>query len=163
MSQQFIDSFLPEFNHEMTGTRAVLECLKDELLDWKAHESLHTIGWVGAHLADTLSWVEVTLTETSFDVAPVGGEPHQTPELGSATEILEVFDQNLEAARKSLAKATDESMTVPWTLLQGGEELFTQPRGALVKNLFINHMVHHRAFLISYLRMNGIECPNLYG
>ena len=65
--------------------------------------------------------------------------------------------------RVLFAAATDEELQVPWTLLQGGEELFTIPRGALIKNLFINHIVHHRAFLVAYLRMNDIACPGLYG
>jgi len=155
-------TFLPEFEHEMTGTRKILELVPDNLLDWKAHETLNTIGWLGSHIADTLSWVKSVVNETSFDVAPVGGTPHQSPVFGSRDEILATFDANLSEAKPLIAGAADEQLFVPWSLLQGGEAIFTMPRIAVMKTFFINHLVHHRAFLISYLRMNGIDCPPMY-
>ena len=159
----FCDAFLPEFDHEMRGTRNILALVPDNLLDWRAHTTLNTIGWVASHLADTLSWMEVTLRETSFDVAPVGQPPHESPLLASGIEILAVFDENLKNARSLIAAATDEELQVPWTLYEAGKEVFTMPRMSIVKSLFINHMVHHRAFLVAYLRMNEIICPALYG
>ena len=158
----FVEAFLPEFEHEMAGTRSIVELVRDDLLDWKAHQNLNSIGWVASHLADTLSWVEVTLNETSFDVAPIDGPPHETPVLDSGKAILDAFDQHLATARPLIAAATDEQLLVPWSLLQGGKELFTMPRLAVMKTFFINHIVHHRAFLVAYLRMNDVECPGLY-
>ncbi len=158
-----IDTFLPEFDHEMSGTRSVLELVPDHLFAWQANDSMHTIQWNASHLADTLSWVEVTLKETSFDIAPVDGPAHQTPLLESTALVLEVFDQNLSTARALFQSATDEQLAQPWTLLHAGEAIFTKPRAALIKSLFINHIVHHRAFLIAYLRINDVQCPHLYG
>ena len=157
-----VDNFLPEFDHEMKGTHAILELIPDSLLDWKAHESLNTIGWVGSHLVDTVSWTGAILNDTSFDVAPVDGPPHQSPAIGSAKEIVAAFNQNLESAREAIAAASDEQLMVSWSLLQGGKELFSMPRIAVMKTFLINHVVHHRAFLIAYLRMNDIKCPGLY-
>lgn len=159
----FLQSFIPEFEHEAKGARSVMELAPDSLLDWKAHETLHTIGWVASHIADTYSWVEVTLKESSFDIAPVGGESHQTPVLDTTEAILKSFDENLASAKQLFNQASDESMGEPWTLLQGDNEIFTMPRGGVVKMLFVNHIVHHRAFLVAYLRMNDIVCPSLYG
>lgn len=158
-----IETFLPEFEHEMLGTRTVLALVPDRLLSWKAHETLNTIGWNASHLADTLSWVEVTLKDTSFDIAPIGGPAHQTPLLESTEAILKSFDENLATARTLFQAATDDELQVPWTLLQGGKVLFTTPRAALIKSLFVNHMIHHRAILIAYLRINDVQCPGLYG
>ena len=159
----FSDAFLPEFDHEMENTRTVLEVVPDQLLDWKAADDLNSIRWVASHIADTLSWVEVTLKETSFDIAPVDGPKHTSPLLDSGKAIVETFDQNVAHARQLLTEISDNELQVVWTLLQGGQELFSMPRMALVKNLFINHIVHHRAFLIAYLRMNGVSCPPMYG
>ena len=158
----FVEAFMPEFEHEMDGTRRIVELVPDAILDWKAHESLNTIRWVASHLADTLSWMELTLNDTSFDVAPVDGEPHQTPLLSSSQAILELFDTNLASAKAALSKTTDEGLFVPFSLLQGGKELFTMPRMAVVKTFMLNHVIHHRAFLVAYLRMNDVECPGLY-
>ncbi|MDA8743618.1 DinB family protein [Rubripirellula amarantea] len=163
INRSIIEAFLPEFDQEMASTRAILALVPDNILDWKAHETLHSIRWNASHLADTLSWVDVTLNETSFDVAPIDGPAHEVPLLETAAAIVEAFDQNLATAQELFRSATDESLAVEWTLLQAGETLFTVPRSSLIKNLFINHMIHHRAFLIAYLRINGVECPHLYG
>ncbi len=40
-------SILPEFDHEMAGTRKTLERVPDDKLDWKAHPKCNSIGWVG--------------------------------------------------------------------------------------------------------------------
>lgn len=157
------EGFLLEFDPEMKNTRAILELVPDKLFDWKAHDDLNTIGWLSSHIADTLSWTEAILTGTSYDVAPVGGEPHKSPLFTSTSEVLKVFDKNLTAGRAIISKAADEDLFVPWALMQGGKELFSMPRIAVIKTFLINHLVHHRAFLIAYLRMNDVECPSMYG
>lgn len=159
----FGDAFLPEFDQEMRQTRDVLEVLPDGLLDWKAADEMNTVGWVASHLADTLSWVGVTLNEPSFDVAPIGGTPHETEVLTSAEAIRSLFDRNLKDARELISVASDESFAEPWSLLLGGEVLYTMSRSAVVRMLFLNHMIHHRAFLLSYLRQNNVACPAMYG
>lgn len=157
-----VDGFLPEFDHEMQGTRKIIELVPDRLLEWQAHDSLHHIGWVASHIADTLSWTGAILGDTSFDIAPPDGPAHQSPLLESAEAILAAFDENLATARSLIAAATDDQMMMPWSLLQGGNILFTMPRMAVMKTFLINHLVHHRAFLIAYLRMNDVVCPGLY-
>lgn len=159
----FAESFLPEFEGEMTGTRSILALVPDSLMNWKAHESLHTIGWVSSHLVDIMSWAEVTMKETSFDVAPLGGPPHQFEIYESAEPLLPEFDKNLEVAKEMIGQGSDDDFLVAWSLKQGGEVLFTMPRQAIVKMFFLNHVIHHRAILVTYLRINGIECPGLYG
>lgn len=158
----FVEAFLPEFQHEMGNTRKILECIPDNLLDWKANDSLNTIGWVGSHIADTMSWMKTVVEEESFDVAPPDGPPHQTPTFTSGPEILATFDKNLASAIDSIKPASDEQLMQPWSLLQGGQPLMTMPKMAVVKSFLLNHVIHHRAFLISYLRMNDIECPPMY-
>lgn len=155
--------FLLEFDPEMKNTRSILELVPDNLLEWKAHNELNSIGWLASHIADTLSWTKAILKDTSFDVAPVGGEPHKSPLFDSSAEVLSTFDTNLTTSRSLIADAKDEELFVPWSLKQGGNDLFTMPRIAVIKTFMINHLVHHRAFLIAYLRMNDISCPSMYG
>ncbi|MHB8897322.1 MAG: DinB family protein [Thermoguttaceae bacterium] len=154
---------LPEFDQEMANTRKVLERIPEDKLDWKIHEKSNTIGWVGMHLAEIPAWAVLTLNRDSLDVAPPGGEPYRTPVATSRQEILDRFDTNVADARKAIASATDEQCSQPWTLLKGGEPLFTMPRGAMLRSFVLNHTVHHRAHLCVYLRVNDIPVPALYG
>ena len=158
----FVESFLPEFQHEMAQTRKILELVPDHLLEWQAKDSMRTIGWVASHLADIMSWADITVNSESFDVAPPDGPPHQSPVYASSAEIVAAFDKNLESAIAAISPATDEQLMKPWSLLQGGNTLFTMPRMAVVKMFLLNHVIHHRAFLIAYLRMNDVACPGMY-
>ena len=156
-------SLLPEFDQEMANTRKVLERIPDDKLDWQAHPKSHTIGWNANHVADILNWLVTVLTQPSFDVAPVGGEPYASPKLTSVKEILALFDHNVAAARKALTEVKDSDMGSPWTLMQGGQTFFTLPRAAAVRGMVLNHLMHHRAHLCVYLRLNDIPVPGMYG
>ena len=53
-------------------------------------------------------------------------------------------------------------MRKSWTFKFGDKILFTQTRTKVIRS-FINHLVHHRAQLGVYLRLNEIAIPGLYG
>jgi uncharacterized damage-inducible protein DinB len=159
----YAEAILPEFDQEMAHTRKVLERVPDDKLDWKAHPKSNTIGWNANHLAEMPGWVMNTLSAPSLDIAPVGGPPYQSPKRGSRREILEVFDKNVAAARKALAAAKDAEMEQNWSLLKGGQTMFAMPRRAVIRNFVINHIIHHRAVLCVYLRLNNIPVPGMYG
>jgi uncharacterized damage-inducible protein DinB len=156
-------SILPEFDHEMAGTRKTLERIPDDKLDWKAHPKSNTIGWVSAHLANLPGWAIVTLEQDAFDIHPVGQEPYRTPTLTSRQQILDEFDSNVAKARAAIAGATDEMFLKPWSLLRQGQPMFTMPKIAVLRGFVLNHIIHHRAHLCVYLRLNDIPVPALYG
>ena len=106
----YAESILPEFDQEMASTRKVLERVGEDKLEWRAHPKLNTIGWNANHLAEIPGWVEGWLTAPSWDFAPVGGEPYQSPKLTSRREILNLFDRNVAAARRAIAAVKDEEM-----------------------------------------------------
>ena len=54
-------------------------------------------------------------------------------------------------------------MNDPWTLRGGERIIFTMPRRAVVRSFLMNHIIHHRAILGVYLRLNDIPVPGLYG
>jgi uncharacterized damage-inducible protein DinB len=159
----YAETMLPEFDQEMANTRKVLERIPDDRLDWQPHPKSHTIGWNANHMADLPNWLVQTLTKPSLDIAPVGGEPYKFAKLTSRQEILELFDRNIAAARKAITEAKDADMSSMWSLLQGGKPLFTMPRSAVVRGVVLNHLIHHRAILCVYLRLNDIPVPGMYG
>jgi uncharacterized damage-inducible protein DinB len=159
----YAEALLPEFDQEMASTRKVLERIPDDKLDWKPHPRSNTIGWNANHLADIPNWMAMALTTTSLDIDPPGGPKYEFPALRSRTEILDLFDRNVAAARKAITEARDEEMGQPWTLSRAGQVFFTMPRSALVRGFGINHLIHHRAHLCVYLRLNDVPVPGMYG
>jgi len=159
----YSETILPEFDGEMASTRKVLERVPEDKLEWQAHPRSHTIGWNANHLADLPGWAVGTLGGASLDMAPPGGEPYRSPRLTKRREILDLFDRNVAEARAALAAARDEEMVQPWSLLKAGETLFTMPKAAVIRSFVLNHIIHHRAILCVYLRLNDIPVPGMYG
>lgn len=157
------EALLPEFDQEMATTRKVLERIPESRLGWKPHAKSPTLGWLATHLAVLPMWMSTTIEKDSFDAAPEGGGTPLAPEATSRQEVLELFDKNVAAARAALAGANDEHLGKPWTLLAGGRTVFTLPRAATLRSFVISHMIHHRAQLGLYLRLNDVPVPAIYG
>lgn len=156
-------SLLPEFDQEMANTRKTLERLPEDKFDFRPHPKSFTMINLATHIANMLGWGRDTLVTDSFDVAPVGGEPYKEEPAKSVAALLEKFDKNLAAFREGLVNASDESLMASWSLLAGGNVLFTMPRIACLRGMIFNHLIHHRAQLTVYLRMNDVPVPGLYG
>ena len=155
-------ALLPEFDHEMANARKTLERVPNEKFDWKAHPKSFSMGGLATHLANLPSRASFTVDQDSLDVAP-NGVPAKTPPLNSQAEVLATFDQNVAAARAAIAGASDEHLFGPWTLQANGKTLMTLPRVAVLRSFVMNHLIHHRAQLGVYLRLNDIPVPSIYG
>lgn len=159
----YADTILPEFDHEMASTRKVLERVPDDKWNWRGHPKSNTIGWNANHLAEMVGWVGDIFRGPAFDVAPPDGPRYQSPSLATRDEVLELFDRNLAAARDAITNATDQDVAQTWSLMKAGQPIFTMPRSMVMRAFIINHVVHHRAILTVYLRLNDIPVPGLYG
>lgn len=155
-------SLLPEFDNEMKNTRRTLERVPDEKFTWKPHDKSFPMGALAAHLANLPSWGSLALTADSFDVAPEGKQM-KTPELNSTKEVLATFDENAAATRAVIEAASDDELVKPWTLQSNGNAIMTLPKIGVLRNFVLNHMIHHRAQLGVYLRLNDIPVPSIYG
>lgn len=157
------EALLPEFDQEMATTRKVLERIPEDRLGWKPHPKSPTLGWLATHLAVLPMWMNGTIEQDSLDMAPEGGGSPLAEEGKSRQEILDLFDRNVAAARSALAGTNDEHLAKPWTLLTGGRTIFTLPRFVCLRSFVFNHIVHHRAQLGLYLRLNDVPVPAIYG
>jgi uncharacterized damage-inducible protein DinB len=154
---------LPEFDHEMANTRKTLERVPDDKFAWKPHEKSMSLGGLSTHLANIPSWTTHTFEKEELDIAPVGEPPYRLTEVKSHDELLEAFDKNVAAARAALEKASDENWQGKWSLLSGGNKIFTLPRTAVMRGFVLSHLIHHRAQLGVYLRLLDVPVPSIYG
>lgn len=154
---------LPEFDQEMANTRKVLALVPPEKFDWKAHAKSNTIGWVTRHLAEIPGWTNWTLNQPSLDLEPPGGKKFTPSTETDLNKILALFDKNVADAKTAIAATSDATFAEPWSLLKGGAVLMTMPKYNVMRSFVLNHTVHHRAFLCSYLRMIDVPIPGMYG
>lgn len=150
---------LPEFDQEMTGARKTLERVPEDKFGWKPHEKSMTLGRLAQHLSEIPGWVKPTLEQDSLDFSL----PYQPPPIAPRAQMLEAFDKSVAEARALMAATGDERLAEPWSLSSDGKTLFTMPRIAVLRGMIMNHLIHHRAQLGVYLRLNDVPVPALYG
>jgi uncharacterized damage-inducible protein DinB len=155
------DSLLPELDLEMSFTRKHLERVPMDKLEFKPHDKSMTLGWLATFLTILPTWGTFAISQDSVDVTAPGAAP-QPKVAQSRRELLDLFDRNGAAARAALADASDEQLQQPWSLLAGGNTIFTRPRFLVFRTYFLNHMIHHRAQLGVFLRLNGVAVPAVY-
>jgi len=156
-------SILPEFDREMATTRKFLERVPEDRLDWSPHPKSMKLGDLASHLTHMPGWLGFTFAQDEVDVAP-GGKQMPMPKGKNRQELLAMFDQSVAAGRAALAAATDDTAWMkPWALKSNGQALFSMPRAAVVRTFVLSHVIHHRAQLGVYLRLNDIPVPATYG
>jgi uncharacterized damage-inducible protein DinB len=158
------ESLLPEFDEEMACTRKFLELVPDEKLGWKPHEKCMTLGQLAWHVSDLPSWCADTLKQDSLTLSQDDYQKKVVDRQGKGRkEMLAGFDKYVSDARTRLAATTDEAMDRQWKMVWGGETVIDMPRGQVLRKWVMNHLIHHRAQLGVFLRLNGIAIPGSYG
>lgn len=156
-----IDALLPEFDREMGLTRRVLERVPDGRFDWKPHPTSRTLGNLAEHLTEMPMWASKTMDQRELEASTQRPADYQPPATRAA--VVAQFDASYRAARQHLVNKTDAEFAAPWTLKNGGKEVFTAPKAMVMRNFVLNHMIHHRAQLTVYFRMLGVPVPSIYG
>ena len=154
-----VDALLPEFDHEMTTTRKLLERVPDDKLSWKPHAKSMPLGDLATHLANIVGWGEVTLNQPEIDLGGAG----RNEAARSRAELLKMFDQKVAATRAALTSKSDAELMAPWSLKNGNQTFFTMPKTVVWRSFVMNHHIHHRAQLGVYLRMQDVKIPSMYG
>ncbi len=157
------EHLIPEFDHEMVSTRALLERLPEAKCAWKPHPKSWTLGDLAVHVARIPSWCAVTLQAAEFDLNPEGGSPFPKVAFTTTAALVNLFDDNVREARSSLLAVPDSGMMETWTLKNAGNTLFSMPRIAVYRSMVMNHLIHHRGQLTVYARMNDVPLPAIYG
>jgi uncharacterized damage-inducible protein DinB len=149
-----------DYEDEVKNTRKLLERvpLDDKHRNYKPHEKSMALDRLATHAAEIPGWIktalETELLQMNADYKPVVA--------GSTTELLAIFDKAAVDGRAAIHAATDADMAKTWTFKFADVFSMTQPRTEVLRS-FLNHMVHHRAQLGVYLRMNDIPVPGMYG
>jgi len=157
------EALLPEFDQEMANTRKELERVPENKLGWKPHPKSGTMGWLAGHLATIPTWASMAIGQNSIDLMPEGKPYTPHPDPDSVASVLETFDKNVTEARAAIAGTSDQKLMENWSLLRNGENMMTIPRAAVVRSFVLNHIIHHRAQMGVYLRLNDVPVPSIYG
>jgi uncharacterized damage-inducible protein DinB len=148
---------LRELEAEATATRKCLEQIPENLFGWKPHEKSMHLGYLALIVAEIPKWIQVMIEKSEIDFAVF---EHFAAK--NTADLVNHFDENLQAARNSLQNVSDETLAEPFYLKNQGQVIFTSPKKENIGSS-INHMVHHRGQLTVYMRLNEIPVPSIYG
>lgn len=155
----FSEMLLPEFDQEMQNTRKILERVPDDKLSYQPHPKSMTLGRLATHVAELPSWATTTIDQDVLEMQP-GFKPVIAE---SRAQLLEMFDKNVATARAKIAATKDDHWQKIWTFKFAGNTMLQMPRTAVVRNVVMNHLIHHRAQLGVFLRLNDVAIPGMYG
>jgi uncharacterized damage-inducible protein DinB len=155
----FSQTLLPEFDQEMKNTRKLLACVPDGKFDYQPHEKSMTLGRLASHVAELPSWTALTLDHEVLEL-----QPDFKPRIaGSRSELMEMFDESVSEAREKIAGTSDVEWEKMWTFKFDGKPIMSMPRSEVMRSVIMNHLIHHRAQLGVFLRLNDVMFPGMYG
>jgi uncharacterized damage-inducible protein DinB len=156
------DVLFPEFDQEITNTRNLLQRVPLNKADWRPHKKSMSMGHLSGHIAHLPSMIETIVIAEMLDLTPKPGVQYQ-PDIPKLTEdLLAAFDKSVSTARDALAGASEQHLNEEWSIQIHGKPVASGAKSLMVR-MVINHLIHHRAQLGVYLRLNDIPLPAMYG
>ncbi len=152
---------LEDFDAEMAGARKTLERLPEDP-EYKPHEKSMPCGRLAMHVATLPTFAKYIVTEPGMDLANNNLAKLDMTYRGRDT-TLATFDSNVVEARKAIAAASEADLAATWKLGFGDRLISNESRSRTYRIMFFNHLIHHRAQLGVYLRLNNLPVPGLYG
>ena len=154
------DLLLAELDAEIANTRKTLERVPSGKDDFAPHPKSMPLGRLAPHVAQLGGFGLVVLTTPSLDFATAKFTPLK---LESAAQLVREFNDGTAKVRSALQALDENAWTDPWTLAANGKPIFSGTRFLAYREMFLNHVVHHRAQLGVYLRLLGEPVPATYG
>ncbi|HEV2465184.1 MAG TPA: DinB family protein [Acidobacteriaceae bacterium] len=158
------EKLLPEFDREFSSTRKFLALIPDDKISWKPHAKSMELGRLASHISDFSERAYQVLTQPERVVTPEElAQRRDAWKSATRESIVSKFDGSLQKAHDALASMPDAKWDTSWKLVFSGRTVFDGPRGLAYRNIVVSHMIHHRAQLGLYLRLNDIAIPGTYG
>lgn len=149
---------LLQLESELPGTRKMLERVPFDKLAFKPSPRSMSLESLAITVSTMPGWLVGIVNDPSLELTTY----KMPPKPANVKELLKNFDDGVAAAKKAFAGLKDSPLNDKWQLTMKGKVLMEATRGATIQQT-IHHLVHHRAQLGVYLKMNGVPHPALYG
>jgi len=149
-----------ELEHESQATRKLLERVPADKGDWTPHPRAMPLGQLAMHIAVIPGRIAQLASEGKWDMA---ARPPQAPKYESHQHLLDTFDKSLAEAGATLRGISDARAGEIFRIARGEQTLMQMPRAGFVRYILLNHLIHHRGQLDTYLRILDVKLPSVYG
>jgi uncharacterized damage-inducible protein DinB len=145
-----LDWFITNWQRNHKQTIKLMQVAPDDKYDWKTCESAMTLGGLMNHFRQG----EVIIAHAA--VSGVLPQERLAP-INNTAELIAAFNQSHEEAIAQAATLTPEQ------LAEQVSPFGAPMTRAQLLQAQIEHEVHHRGQLYTYLRILGVEVPPLFG
>lgn len=154
------DLLLLEFDSEMKKTRTTLERVPADKKEFSPHTKSMPLGKLAPHVAQLPNFGLTILTTPELDFSKGSFKPLP---FESTQQLVAALDEGAAKVRDALQATADAAWQENWKLSFQGKSIFSGSRFLAYREMFMNHLIHHRAQLGVYLRLNEKPVPATYG
>lgn len=145
-----IESFVSNWNRIHKQTARVLQAAPADKLEWRPADGMFTLRQLITHIPQAelmlaRSALAGSMQKVDLDLSNAGVE-----------EIVSAFNRSHAELAEEVSKLTSEQ--VDEEVEAFGHKM---PRRVLLR-IMTEHEIHHRGQVFTYLRLAGVEPPNIY-
>lgn len=145
---------LPAVKNEHRCTRSVIEAIPQTNLDYRPDPNSKTAMELAWHIAAAEHRFYGGIVAGGFDFSPI----HRPDNVQTAVEIGQWYGDSFARNFEALTKLSPEQLVKSLDF----RGMFQLPAVAFL-NVSLNHTIHHRGQLSTYLRAMGGKIPAIYG
>jgi uncharacterized damage-inducible protein DinB len=146
------DFIVATLENETTTTKKVIQNIPDDKKSYKPDpksKSAHELAW---HIVTADVWFLDSIINGKFEMT--GSEP---PAPATVKEVVAFYDQNLQVILPKLKAMSGDDLAKVISFFG------MQMPNVVYLNFMVNHSIHHRGQLSTYLRPMGSKVPSIYG
>jgi len=147
-------ALLPQIQQEAKTTRRVIEAIPADKGSYRPDPKARTAMELAWHLAAADVWFLNAIANGNFDQP----EEKMPADVKTPSDIGGWYDKHLSAAADRVAKLSPEHLAKPLNFAN----VFNYPVATYL-NFTLNHSIHHRGQLSTYIRPMGGKVPSIYG
>lgn len=151
---------IEEIEQEAINTKKMLERVPAEKFDWRPHQKSMTLKQLAVHIANLSKRPAQVITTQYLDLAD---SSIKKPEINNPTDLIKEFEEGTSQSIDALKSVSDDDLNVNWIMRRGEHIIINMPKAAVIRNMGLSHLYHHRAQLGVYLRLLDIPVPGMYG
>ena len=156
------ERLLPELEAELAKTRKVLHAVPDGHNDFKSAEKSMLLSRLAGHTAELAGFAYFILTLDRINMG-TPEDPRKILRMETKAALLEEFEPLAARLIEALKATSDEAFDETFTASRQGVVMRTGSRYDSYRNMFLDHMIHHRAQLGVYLRLLDVPVPSTFG
>ncbi|WP_027376864.1 DinB family protein [Kaistella palustris] len=148
-----------EFRDEYETTKKFLVSFPTDKNDYSPHPKSMKLMPLATHIVEIFGWPEFIMKNENQNFEP--GE-YQPLLLTSGSELLQKLEESYRKSSQTLDNMQEDELEGRWSMSVSGKVILDLSKYEAIRHA-LSQIIHHRAQLGVYYRLNDIPLPGSYG